>query len=379
MKKRQLFVPIFVGLLAGQLFAEGDRSFKVVNTLRAGYDDNIERERNAEGSAFVEDMLDLFYHPNLSAQTDLVIKTRLKYASDEETNLNPNLYAVLTHNFSQRFGVQLSEKYRKDQVTSAVSSGRDDYFENTVSLTPSYVISNKDRLTAPVSYTVKRYNGAIVNRQDTDLVTAGMSWQHELAAQKTWMALNATQVMADYKKRNATYDATRLTAQLSHTFTPEWHGDVEVGASFDETDTQVAGVSTTSSGTNPFLRLGLDFTPSPRSRLRGDFTHRYRESGNSLYAGETTTSVRLGAEHDITAKILGKVSVLLEETEHDASDGSATADESESRFDLDCRLQYKVNRINFLELGFKHREKQFDQSPNDWEGNRIDVGWRIDL
>jgi hypothetical protein len=379
MKRKQLFISILIGLAAGQIFAEGDRPFTLVNTLRVGYSDNITQvSNNEESSAFIRDMVDLSFRAALSDRTDLIFKSRFEFRSDsEDNNLYPNLYAVLTHSVSERMLIELSDKFRSGSKTSRFASGRHDYLENTVSLVPSYILSPKDSLSAPVSYTIERHDTAI-EQEDTDIVTFGASWKRELSPQRTWAALHVRRIMADYINRDSTFDSTRLTAELSHTFNTEWQGNVEAGLSFDEFDR--GGALGTSSGENPFFRAGLAFAPTPRTRFTGDFTHQYKESDNSTFAAETSSELRLAAQHDFTAKIMGKVTARFSESEYDAeANERGGGDETEELLDLDFRLSYQLNRINFLELGFRHREKQYDTAGRDWEENVVDVGWRVEL
>lgn len=381
MKKQQLLIPVLAGAIAGNVFAEGDRPFTVINTLRVGYSDNINRRStNEESSAFIRDMVDLSFRAALSDRTDLIFKSRFDYRSDkEENNFYPNLYAVLTHSVSQRLLVQLSDKFRSGETTSRLgATGRHDYFENTVSLVPSYILTPKDTLSVPLSYTIERHDSAI-EIEDKDIIVAGVSWKRELSPQRTWAALHANQIMVDYIKRDSTFDSTRLTAEISHTFSPDWQGNLEAGVSFYEFDR--GGVLGTSSGESPYLHAGLAYTPTPRTRFSGDFIHEYSQSDSAGYASSTSSELRLAAQHDFTAKIMGKVTARFAEDEYDAeaAETAGTGDDTQERFDLDFRIHYKLNRINFLEFGISHTEKSYDTPGRDWEENMVDVGWRVEL
>ena len=383
MKKRQFLTPVLIGLLFGQVFAEGDSPFTVINTFRVGYDDNIDNRPDGEGSVFFRDMVDLSFRAAISDRTDLVFKSRWDYQSDEESNFNPNLYVVLTHSVSQRLLLQLSDKFRRDQVTSSRvgTQGRYDYYENKLSFNPSYVLSSKDRLSVPMSYTIERHEDAL-QAEDKDMASIGLSWRRDLSPQRTWAALNLHRTRVEYEYAGWTSDSTLLTAEISHTLNPEWQAEAEVGFSLDETDSSLSGTNKTSSAINPFLRLGLAYTPTPRTRFTGDFTHRYKESEHStVYSGESSKEFRFGAQHDFTAKIMGKVTAMCRETERESktSGPSGAGDTTEERFVLDCRVHYKLNRINFLELGFKHEEKHYESSDRDWDSNMIDLGWRVEL
>ena len=382
MKKRQLLIPILVGLIVGQIFAEGDRPFTIINTLRFGYDDNVYRSSDDPvKSAYIQDVIDLSFRAALSDRTDLIFKSRFDYRSDKEMNFYPNIYAVLTHSVSPRLLIQLSDKYRSGSKTSREASERYNYFENTLSFVPSYVLTPQDSLSAPVSYKIKRHEEE-VEKLDTDILSAGLTWKRTLSPQRTWVALNLNQMMIDYINRDSSYDSTRITAEISHTFNPEWHGSLEFGVSFDQTDFAIPLLSTnvTSESMNPFFRAGLEYEPSPRTRFTADISQQYSESESTLYAGQTSRELRLGAQHDFTAKIMGKVTARFGETERDQQEsetGGGTT--NEERFDLDFRLHYKLNRINFLELGMKHSEKTYDTGDRSWDQNMIDVGWRVEL
>lgn len=426
MKKRQLLIPVLAGLIVGQIFAEGDRPYTIINTLRFGYDDNIDRNSDKRGSAFIEDVVNLAFRASLSDRTDLTFKSKFKYRMDDgknqKNNFHPNIYAILTHSASQRLLLQLSDKYRSGSKTSSTvgTKGRYNYFENTVSFVPSYVLSPRDKLSAPVSYMIKR-NDEEIDKEDVDAIQAGLSWERELSPQRTQLGLNLRLRKVSYPNNYSSYtnasekvefvssesgyNAVEMTAELRHTFNPEWHGSIEGGVTYvvpDNPDFDLTtysyslttnGVVVSTNGPNrvvrdnesrlaPFLRLGLAYEPSPRTRLDANFGYQYTEASSSSYSGVQTMSLKFGAQHDFTAKIMGRATarfVNSEYSEEDSRNSTGSGDSTEDRFDLDFRLHYKLNRINFLELGLKHTEKSYDNSNRDWNQNMIDIGWRVEL
>lgn len=428
MKKRQLLISLFVGLIVGQIFAEGDRPYTIINTLRFGYDDNIDRNQDKHGSAFVKDIVDLAFRASLSDRTDLTFKSKFDYQLDDgknkRNNFYPNIYAILTHSASQRLLLQLSDKYRSGSKSSSSVgvSGRYDYLKNTVSFVPSYVLSQRDKLSAPVSYMIER-NDEEIEKEDVDAIQAGLSWERELSPQRTQVGLNLrlrnvsypnnyssylVRVDSNHVKRvdfsssESGYDAIEMTAGLRHTFNPEWHGNVEGGFTYimpdnpdyDETiyTTQNGSVIATNgpnrvvhdndSQVAPFLRLGLIYEPSPRTRLNADLGYQYTEASSSSYSGMQSMSLMFGAQHDFTAKIMGRATARFMNSEYSKDDSrtiNGSGDSTEDSFDLDFRLRYKLNRINSLELGLRHNEKSYDDSNRDWDQNMIDIGWRVVL
>lgn len=380
------------GLIVGQIFAEGELPFTVVNTLRFGFDDNVDiksKSNNPESSTYIEDLVELSFQATLSGRTDLVFKSRFRYRKDlnsddddgSENDFYPNLYTVLTHSVSPRLWVQLSDTYTSGNKTSSSSpaSGGYDYFENTFSFKPSYALSHKDRLSAPISYMIRR-NDQKLEDEDADIISAGLTWRRTLSPQRTWAALNLTQSATEYN-RDSTKDSTRITAEISHTFNPEWHGRLEGGFSLDQRDFVRTGTNETTSGMHPIFEAGLTYNPSPRTRLSADLSRKYTDSnGTASYVGETVSQLKLGAQHDFTAKIMGKVTALYRNKEREAQDhergGAAT---NEERFNLNFLLRYKVNRLNFIDMNLRHSQKAYDDSDNNWDQNMFDIGWRVEL
>lgn len=378
MKKRNLLIPILAGLVVGQIFAEGERPFSLVNTIRVGYDDNVFQNDSGETSAYVSDIIDLAFRAALTDRTDLMFKAQFELRSDKEVALYPNLYAVLTHSASSRLLLQLSEYFKSGDSTSGdSSSGRQKYWMNIVKFTPTYVLTPKDRLELFLSYTVMDYEKKI-SLQNYDTIEGGISWQRELIPQRTRSSVNLRHRRTEYTKRNSAYSATDLTGELGHTLNQNWSVSVEVGGTYIEQD--LGGGGQDEAYSKPFFKAGVAYEPSPRTRLTSDYIYQYAESENSSYLGQTSSEVRLGAQHDFTGKIMGRATLRYLDSEYEAKDnevGGGAADEQMLEFDI--RFHYKLNRINFLELGYKYRDKSYDNGVNDWDQNMIDMGWRVEL
>ncbi len=384
MKKQKLFIAILVGLTAGHILAENDRPFSIINTLRVGYDDNVYRtSANEEESAYIADIIELAFRAALSDRTDLTFKSQFVYRSDDdENNFYPNLYAILTHSVSPRLLLELSNKVQSNSKTTSAVPGKYNYVYNTLSFVPSYVLSSKDSLSAPMSYKVKR-NESSIDTEDTDLFSAGLTWKRQLTPQRTWAALNLRHTMVDYINRDSENNITLASAQILHTFNPQWQANLAAGGTYNESDFSRGGVNVKSDNVNPYLSAGLTFAPSPVTRFTANVSQQYQESDTSLYAGQEATSFTLGAQHDFTAKIMGKLTASYVDSDYDSSEFEqllGIADRSEEYIDVGVRFQYKLNRNNSLELGVRHREKMYDNIANrDWEQNLVDVGWRLEL
>lgn len=391
MKKKQLLFAVLAGLIFGQLFAEGDRPFTLINTIRVGYDDNVNRDANARSSSYIKDIVELSFRASLTDRTDLMFKSKYTFNSDsEENNFLPNIYAVLSHSVSPRLLLQLTEFYKTGEKTTGNVSGDQEYFENTLTFSPTYVLTPKDRLGFSLSHMIRQHDD-LIDDEDVTTVEGGVSWKRELNPQRTRASISLKQRMVEYDNRNSSYDATEFTGEIGHTLNPEWHATVAAGFTHvrpDFPDYFVVSGGTTnlvnadnSARIEPYFSGGIAYTPSPRTRLTADYSHRYKESENSNFGGQTAQEIRFGAQHDFTAKIMGKLTARFLDTTYDDSDRETdVARSDEERMDLILYFHYKLNRLNFIELNLRHSEKSYSiGSGRDWEQNMIDVGWRVEL
>lgn len=386
MNKEKLWIPVLTGLMIGQLFAESERPFGVVNTVRFGYNDNLYHKESseAEDSFFVTDIIDLSFRAALSDRTDLTVKSQLTLLDDDGGGeIYPNLYATFGHSISQRLHLQLSEYYRSGEKTGsgtvAGTNKRYNYYENQMRGSSDYIFDSRNRLETSVGHSILRNeddekSGLLL---DYTTVDVGTVWKHDITPQRTYSMVNLRERWTEYDNRDSSYDATEISAGLGHTFNPEWQGNIEMGVTHVRPDIPEPAESKDS--LNPLIRAGLTYSPSPRTRLSGDFTSRYEESGDNRFGGQTSHEVRFGAQHDLTAKLMAKATARFSRTEYDADTATPGAGSNEEdRMDLEFRLTYKLNRINFLEAGIRHSQVDRDVG-EDWEQNVVDVGWRVEL
>lgn len=420
-------MPVLIGLVAGQIFAAGESPLKVVNTVRVGYSDNLYRSTDSkkESGSFVTDIIDLSFRAALSDRTDVMVKSQLTLLDDSGgSDFYPNLYLMLNHSVSPRLLLRLSEYYRSGEksgsdVNQPTKNGRYNYFNNRIEGSADYVLTDKDRLNGSVYHDILRHDQAIDNL-DTTTIGAGLTWSRELSPQRTFATLNLRPSRVNYDNlqkdssgaytdTNSTlhsvstvyttdqsfYDATEMTIGLNHTFNTEWQGHAEVGATYVQrnfSDSIFTDITTNSytattnhvsneSTIDPLFRVGLVYSPSPRTRLTGDISSTYKASDSDKYGGQTATELIFGAQHDITAKLMAKATVRFVNTKYGATDAvdGTSKDKTDDRMDAELRLTYKLNRMHFLEAGVRHSELSSDDANSDWTENRVDVGWRVEL
>lgn len=423
MNRMKVWMPVLIGLVAGQIFAAGESPLKVVNTVRVGYSDNLSRSvSNKEAGSFVTDIIDLSFRAALSDRTDVMVKSQLTLLDDSSgSDFYPNLYLMLNHSVSPRLLLRLSEYYRSgeksgSEVNQPTKNARYNYFNNRIEGSADYVLTDKDRLRGSLFHDILRHDQAI-DANDTTTIGAGTSWSRELSPQRTYATLNLGQknVTYDNRPKNSTsvtnfvytnsvtylgnsesFDQTDLSIELKHTFNQQWQGRVEVGVanvtpnSFDSIwtygnptnpPTVVTNKVDNNSQLRPTLGVGLVYSPSPRTRLTGDLSVSHKPSDDTGFNGQDTTELAFGAQHDLTAKLMAKATVRFASTKYDAQNSTdrSKTQRTDDRMDAELRLTYKLNRIHFLEAGVKHSELSSDAANSDWTENRVDVGWRVEL
>ncbi len=377
MKKRKLLIPILLGLVVGQIFAEGGRPFTLINTLRFGYDDNVHRTADAESSAYVRDLIDFSFNASLSDRTDLVFKSRVEFRSDVSQDIYPNLYVVLSHSVSPRLMLQFTEYFRSGDRATGSTGGRKNYFENKFGANATYVLAEKDRLEFTYDNKIRRHESEL-DQEDVTANSLGVYWARDIRPLRTRSVLGFYQRFVDNENRDSSFDASDMTAKLHHTFNQSWQGTAEVGGSYVQTESSTSFGS--DSRMEPLVRLGGIYSPSPRTRFTANFNSSYRASESSIYVGQTEREILLGIQHDLTAKILAKAMVRFMDIAYDERDSETGAgDSDEDRLDLIAELRYKINRINFLELRLRHTEESYKNGVADWDQNMIDLGWRVEL
>lgn len=383
MISKKIIIPVVTGLLFGQVMADSDRPFSVVNNLRIGYTDNLYRNTSSKTSAYVRDIVDISFRAALSARTDFMAKTRVELLNDsEDFEFYPNLYAMLSHSASPRWLLRLTDYHRSGEVSNGAGgvNTRENYFYNRLQGSANYVLNEKNRLEFSGSYGIKRHENT-AGLLDFTTMEIGSSWSRELIPQRTRSTVSLSQRWVDYvdSTRSDSHDATEGYVGISHTINQQWQGNLDFGA----THVRPKATANADSRLNPLARAGLVYTPSPRTRLNANFTRSYTESDDSGYAGQDVTEFRFGVQRDLTAKLMAKATARFAQTEYDQKDSNSPVpvDTTEDRMDVELSFTYEVNRINFIELSLKHSQEDRTSggASTDWDENRIELGWRIDI
>ena len=132
---------ILCALVLGSVtvFAAQERSLKVQNSVRVGYDDNIYQNNSEQESAFITDIINLTGKVNFSSRTDLLVywQPEFRYRFDAEPKFitYQDLYGRFGHAISERTHLEISDRFRyqdKEGQAGLVGDGNSNqtYFEN---------------------------------------------------------------------------------------------------------------------------------------------------------------------------------------------------------------------------------------------------------
>ena len=410
MKNSKLLIAVFTGLIFGQIFAETENPVSVINTLKFGYTDNLYRNANNEKSTFVEDTVDLAFRAALSSRTDFTLKSRLNVLDDKGgNNIYPNLYLLLDHTISPRLVVGLTEYYRSGDKSGSVSVGplrqnrRYNYYENKVGAKADYILTQKDRLSATASYRILRHE-SVAKEYDSTTIGAGISWKRDIILQRTSMSLNLHHSKTDhdnspvnnttvfpfaiYNEHSSSEEQTDLSLGFSHTLNQDWLATITGGASYVQPDyPDYLNAFGPQKGNEdpywaPLVKAGVVYSPSPRTRFNGDFLYIHSgDTGDNGYGSQQKTEFSFGAQREITAKIVAKATARFTTLKYSqGKNGYSTTiqDNTENLTTVDFKVSYRLNRIHFLETGYKYARKESDRY-QDWTENRVHIGWRVEL
>ena len=383
MKNQLLLSALLSGVLAGQIFAIDETPVKISNTLRVGWSDNpYSLPQNEDDSFFVEDVLDLAFRASISDRTDITVKGRLRFDMDEEDDgIYPNFFGTLNHAFSSRLLFSLSDTFIMDDRNGTLSrpgQERVDFWRNTLNGDLTYLLGMRNRLSGFGKYGMER-NDDGGEFYDYTRYEFGVSWGYDLVPQQTRTTLFAKHANVEFDGISGNHRELNqefIYAQLDHTFSPTWQGNVRGGATYTQRK-----FGTEKNTMDPLFGAGIVYTPSPRTRANADIDYSYEQTEAVDRGGRMATQISLGIEHELTARVTVKSKFRFSNSDYSEKDSTVgkSGNFNEKFWDWDTRVSYKLNRMHSLEAGYRYSERESDNKNGNWTRNRVDIGWRVDL
>ncbi len=397
MTNRTLQVLTALALISGTSFGAVERVVKFQNHVRIGYDDNIYSTTDETDSMYISDVVNLTAKLNFSSRTDALLYWEpefvYRFDADPELVSYQTLYGQLDHAISQRLFLTLSDRFRYQQKEGQTGPALDDfnqnYIENDLMGSLDYSLNDISYLTLGLGYEFKvwddsnygEWQGGGVGGNDYDQVKTDFAYYRDLKPNKTKVMGAVNFSTLTYDGDRGGYDATTLMAGVDQNFSPTLNGFGRVGFTFASVEGYTGG---TEDQSTPYLQAGLEAQPTARTSVTTSMGYSLYRSDNSVYNAQNRFNFGVGARHDITAKIAmsGSFNYTYSFYDQNYQNGVGTADVKDNFFTLGLRGSYQINRNNFAELGYLFRTRTVSgggSALTDWDGNRIDLSWRLRL
>ena len=400
MKQIRLFIVAACLLaLASPAFAESP--IHLNNRLRLGYDDNVYQAGEAtaaDGSTVTHDETDSFriieeleMLVNLNLQrTYLGLRYRPSFIwySDRDDDDSDFLHDV-DLNFVQKITpalvLSISDTLRASQLPELqdenyVVRAKDDNYYNSALATLSYNVRPETRLDLSGRYILLRYTEDANENDNYYSAVGGLTLRQQLASRTTLMGdLRYQTVVYDEAEEAYNRDANSVFGGLGveQTFNPKLLGSLRAGVEQRMYDNDAAD-----DNTQPYGELSMTFLPTPATRITTAASYSIYESDIATYLSQNRTYLSLSFAHDFTTKLnfylSGAYSLNQYEADYALETGAVDADETS--FLLSARLAYRINRINWLEVGYQFIKLDSDLvNRESYDRNRFDIGWKIQL
>lgn len=382
-----------LGVLASEALAAGDgRSFQVKNRLRVEYDDNI-YESGTDEQDSIKIIEEIEFLVNLALdQTFIGLRYRPAFVwwgdrEPDDTDVHHDLDLIFTHNFSSRLSLSLKNTLRIAEQPEQIDRGtavreQDDYVYNVVDGQLSGLLAPGTRLEAGGRYTTLRYDrsDAEAERENYDIAAGGVNLRRELSQSST--------IAGELRYEETAYDgpdrgsvSEYAGALLEHVFSPSLLGSARGGAQLKEFNDDAID-----SETSPYLDGSLTFLPSPATRLTAGAGYSMYESAVFPYASQDRTLLYVSLAHDVTARLSLYVAGSYQMGDYQAdqsidaanADGTPVEDGEEVVTQFSARASWKVNRSNWLEVGWQHLNLESDLR-DEYDRNRAQIGWRTQI
>ncbi len=392
MNKGKIYLLVALSLVSVTVFAAKERSIRVQNTVRVGYDDNVYQSADKTGTAFITDIINISGKLTFSSRSDMLLywqpEFRYRMDADPKFITYQDLYARFNHAVSQRTFLEISDRLRyqdKDgQTGGAVATANQNFLENDLMGALDYTINALSRVRVGAGYEFRKWDdekyGQGKRNNDYDQIRADGSYLREFIPNRTTGSLGLNYVDHSYEGSRGGFDSTTIYAGVDQNFNPNVIGNARLGYSFSNVDGGEAGTDNDTS--SPYVQAGLEVNPTARTSFTGTLGYSLYRSENSLYNAQDRFNLLLGIRHDLTGKISLSSSIRYTLSLYDADyargGGGIIGDAQDDFFIFNLRGSYQINRNNFVDAGYQFSNRSSDLF-SEYDRNMVDIGWRLRL
>ncbi len=402
---RLLIVAACLLALAAPAFAESP--IHMNNRLRIGYDDNVYQAGDAEASdgstvthektdsTRIIEEIEMLVNLNLQ-RTYLGLRYRPSFIwysnrDNDDTDFLQDLDLNFVQKFTPTLVLSISETLRASQLPELqdenfVVRADDDNYYNSALATLSYNVTPETRIDLSGRYILLKYTDNAHENDNYYSAVGGLTLRQQLASRTTLMGDLRYQTVV-YNEADAEHnrDANSVFAGLGaeQTFNPKLLGSLRAGMEQRMYDNDAID-----DNTQPYFELSSTFLPTPATRITAAAAYSIYESDVAFYLSQNRTYLSLSFAHDFTTKLSfyasGAYALNQYEADYALDDGDPTTptptDADENSFLVSARLTYRINRINWVEVGYQFIKLDSDLVGREsYDRNRFDVGWKIQL
>ncbi len=402
---KQIRIAMIMGcsLLVAALAASAESPVHLNNRLRLGFDDNVYQAGTAtliDGTTVhhrktdsfrVLEELELLVNMN-QPRTYLGLRYRPSFIwysdrDEDSTDFLNDLDLNFTHNFTPNLQLALSDTLRASQLPELqednyIVRGMDDNCYNSAIATLAISLRPETRLDISGRYITLIYDSDSDAKKNGDYysLVGGATLRQQLASRTTLMGDFRYQTVvyneadaAHNRDSDSVFGGLGIEQTVSSKLTASLRSGVEQRMyDSDQYDDNTA----------PYVDLSLTFLPSPATRITAATSYSIYESDIANYLSQDRTYVSLSLAHDFTAKLSFYISgaYSLNQYENDYSLNPRFGDYDENSYLVSTRLAYRVNRINWVEIGYQYVKLDSDvPGRENYDRNRADIGWKIQL
>lgn len=396
MTKRSLQVLVALTVSSAATYAATENVIQFQNHVRIGYDDNIYQNSTDEGSAFITEIINLSANLTFSSRTDALLywEPEFRYRADADPDFvtYQNLYAKLNHALTERAFLTLSDRlfYRQmDGQSGGVDDSNQNYFENDLNGAVNYTLNDISFLTLGAGYSFRIWDDSDYGEwqngeggNDFNEFSADFSYYRQIKPNKTQVMAGIDYFNLEYDGSRGGFDSLSLIVGVDQTFNPQITAFGRVGYTMSTID-QVGGDEDTSA---PYFKAGVEVNPSEKTKVSGSLGYSLSRSENSAYNAQDRFDIGVSVRRDLTAKIAltGALNYILSNYDgsYSTTYGADLPDVDDALIIFSLRCAYQLNRNNFVEAGYLFRTRDLSgglDDNSDWDGNRVDLAWRLRL
>ena len=399
MKIKKINLIVFLVFLFFNTFSENNRTIRIENHIRYGFDDNLNHtpksaRNQAVASYYLSDIVSitskiipsesstllLFYQPEFTHRFD----------ADDKFLYLQDLYVNYIHSISPISQFQLTDRFRISEPDVNQTDGKS-YAENNLRASYQKNISETTGVNLLFGFT-ERVNEDNQNRRfgTRDFKRMRLSYllSREIDAEKKTLSGGINYNDHTIQHDGGSIDTSTIFAGFDYKINPRLLTSTQIGYTFGtinqaEGSDSINYVNKSSKTESPFFELGVNYEVSKNTKINSSYSYSLRYTTLSLYNAELRSDFLIGVQHKFTPKMAISCSISKVITNYESEFLRLYSQQSsleDNNTIINIRGEYNINRNHTLEAGYQNRERNgWDSQNQDYSRNRMYVGWQLNI